>query len=191
MADERVDERGALPSAVWGAPFVLGLLMTLVGLLALSMAVWTSLASIIFLGVMLFISGLIEIGHAFRTWKTGRPLAHFLGGILSAVVGVLLAARPLAGLAAVSLLLAGYFFASGLFRAITSIADRYSQWGWDLLYGISAVILGVVLLAQWPNSALWVVGVLVGIEILFRGTTLMAGGLGLRHVIRARGRATT
>ncbi|MBI5548126.1 MAG: DUF308 domain-containing protein [Deltaproteobacteria bacterium] len=188
MADERTTER--FESAAWGAPFVLGLVMTLIGFLALGAAAWTSVASIVLFGIFLVATGLFEIGHGVRTYRRGTPLLHVLGGVLSVVVGLLLTSRPLAGLEAASLLLAGYFFANGLFRGITAIADRYPQWGWDLVYGVVAIVLGIIIVSQFPLSAFWVVGTLVGIEIIFRGFALMSGGLAVRHALRHPTRAT-
>jgi uncharacterized membrane protein HdeD (DUF308 family) len=90
---------------------------------------------------------------------------------------------PGAGLAALTLLLAGYFFASGLFHTITSLVDRYPRWGWDLVYGAVSLVLGIVVMSRWPVSAVWLVGTLVGFGILFRGLTLMAGSLSFRRAL--------
>lgn len=178
-------------SAMWGGGFVLGLLVMALGVLALLTALWTGLASIVFLGVLLAISGVVQIGHSLGRDRTGAraPGSQLLGGILAAVMGLLIAGRPAVGLVAVALLLAGYFFASGLFRTISSIADRYPQWGWDFAYGISAILLGIVLLTSLPTSAAWLVGTLVGMEIIFRGASLMAGSLALRRVLSGRAAA--
>jgi uncharacterized membrane protein HdeD (DUF308 family) len=81
-------------------------------------------------------------------------------------------------------MLAGYFFASGLFHAITSVMDRYARWGWDFVYGAISLFLGVVVMSEWPVSAVWLVGTLVGLGILFRGVALMAGSLTLRRALR-------
>ena len=183
---------GGVPrsSARWGGAFIFGLLMMVIGILALAATVWTGVASIIFLGVMIAASGVAEIAHALRVRKTGAPVQYLLGGILSLVVGVLIAARPGAGLVAATLLLIGYFFVSGLFRTITSLFDRYAQWGFDLAYGLGSIALGVILVANWPTSALWLVGTLVGLEIIFRGAALMAASLTVRRLMRGEHRAT-
>jgi uncharacterized membrane protein HdeD (DUF308 family) len=163
----------------------MGLAITVLGLVALVAATATSVATALLFGAILAVSGILEIGAAFRFRKTGRFLSYFLGGILSLVVGGLLLFRPLVGLAAITLLLAGFFLASGLFRGITSLLDRYGGWGWDLFYGVVAVFLGVTIFSSWPVSALWVVGVVVGAEIVTRGIAVMAGSLQLRRVLRA------
>jgi uncharacterized membrane protein HdeD (DUF308 family) len=178
------DVAGRSRAAVWGAPFFLGLLLILLGLFAFSAAMITSLVSIIVFGAMLAASGVLEIIYAFRWRKSGHFLLYFLSAVLSLVVGVMMMLRPLAGLAAVTLLLAGYFFASGLFRAITSVMDRYSDWEWDLFAGLVSLMLGVLVVSQWPISALWIVGALVGTEVFSRGVRMVAGSLELRRGLR-------
>jgi uncharacterized membrane protein HdeD (DUF308 family) len=162
----------------------MGLLIALAGVLALLWVGFTSVATVYFYGAMLVVAGIFEIVHAFRTrGKAGPFLMFLLGGILSIVVGMLVWARPGAGLVALTLLLAGYFFASGLFRGITSIADRYPGWGSDFAYGIVSVVLGAIIFAQLPSSSMWVLGVVVGVEILSRGISIMAGALMVRSAL--------
>ncbi|XXF81272.1 DUF308 domain-containing protein [Myxococcaceae bacterium GXIMD 01537] len=175
---------GRTTAAAWGGPFFLGLCLVALGVFAIIAAGIASIASILVFGVLLAAGGAVEIVQAFRVRRTGNFFLFFLGGLLSLVVGVLMLMRPMAGLAAVTLLLAGYFFASGLFRGFTSIIDRYANWGWDFVYGIVAVILGVMLFSQWPNSSLWLVGTLVGVELLIRGSAVMGAALAMRKGIR-------
>ncbi len=178
-------------SAAWGGPFILGLLMTILGIVALGAAFFTSLVTAILFGAFLAGAGIMEIISAFRTRKSGGPFwLYLLSGILSIVVGLFVLVYPAAGLGAMTLLLAGYFFASGLFHAITSVMDRYSRWGWDFLYGAVSIVLGIIVMRQWPISAVWLVGTLVGISIFFRGIALMAGALTVRRVLRSGGPTT-
>ncbi|MFY0562948.1 AI-2E family transporter [Archangium lansingense] len=183
-----ITPRPRTTASLWGGPFVMGLLLTLLGVVALGAVVLTSLVSVIFYGSMLVVAGAFEIVHAFRIRKKGEkggPFVMFLlGGVLSIGVGLMLLARPDAGLLALTLLMAGYFFASGLFRGITSVADRYEGWGWDLAYGIVSVALGAIIFAQFPSSSMWALGIVVGVEILSRGISIMAGALAVRGVLR-------
>ena len=174
-----------ISSSLWGGPFLLGLLLTVLGVVALGTSFVTSLVTAIFFGAMLAVAGVMEIVSAFRVRKSGGPFVlYLLGGVLSTVVGLFILVYPKAGLAALTLMLAGYFFASGLFHAITSLVDRYPRWGWDFFYGAVSVFLGIIVMAQWPISAVWLVGTMVGLGILFRGVSLMAGSLTLRRAIR-------
>jgi uncharacterized membrane protein HdeD (DUF308 family) len=175
---------GRARAAVWGTPFFTGLLLLLLGAFCFIAAGMTGLASILLFGVLLLAAGVLEIFNAFKERRSRRFVPHLLVGLLMFVVGGLFVVRPLVGLAAVTLLLAGYFFASGLFRTITSAVDRYEGWGWDLFSGAVSLLLGVVVFAQWPISALWVVGALVGVELMLRGAALMAAAMALRRGMR-------
>jgi uncharacterized membrane protein HdeD (DUF308 family) len=97
---------------------------------------------------------------------------------------VLVLARPDVGLVALTLLLAGYFFASGLFRGITSIMDRYAGWGWDFAFGIVSVVLGAIIFIQLPYSSMYALGIVVGVQILSRGISIMAAALMVRRAVR-------
>jgi uncharacterized membrane protein HdeD (DUF308 family) len=172
----------------WGVPMVMGILLIVGGVLALSATVLTSLVSVIYLGALLLIVGVLEIVGAFRIRRRDPFVVYFLAGMLSLVVGGLFLYRPLAGLAALTLLIAGYLFASGLFRGIVPLVNRYPRWGWDLAYAILAVSLAVYLAASWPTSTLWVLGTVVAVEIIARGITLVAASRVLRDLLR-HGRA--
>ena len=163
----------------------IGILLNIGGLFALYAAVLTSLLSVVFVGVLLLAVGVLEIIAAIRDRREGRFLVYFLAGVLSLVVGALFLFRPVASIATVGLLIALYLFASGLFRGITSIVDRYPSWGWDLFYGVVAVALGVIVLASWPASSLWLLGAVVAAEIIARGITLVAASWTLRDIGRA------
>jgi uncharacterized membrane protein HdeD (DUF308 family) len=173
---------GRLGTAAWGGLFVTGLLIFVVGFIALLSAAISGVLSVVYLGALLAVAGIFELVYAFRA-ERGERAFRLLGGLLSLVVGALFLIRPGAGLAALTFLLAGFFFVSGLFHLVTSIADRYPHWGWDFLYGLIAMALGTIVFAQWPASALWLIGTLVGVELLFRGSAMMGTALSMRHVI--------
>lgn len=177
-------ERGTIMKrrASWSVPLVLGVLMILVGAYAVVASEVTSMITVAYLGVMLLVVGVLEIIAAVRVGRSGPFLTYLLAGILSLVVGALFLDKPLASLASLTLLVAGFLFAAGLFRGITAIIDRYPRWGIDFLYGVVALALGVYIVASWPISSFWVLGTVVGVEIMVRGITLVAASLALRSV---------
>jgi uncharacterized membrane protein HdeD (DUF308 family) len=164
----------------WAGPMIIGILLMIGGTFALAATALTSIASILYFGVLLLSVGLLEIIAAFRVRSTGPVLTYILAGLLTLVVGGLFVFRPAAGLASMTLLIAGYFFASGLFRGITSVMERYSGWGWDFAYALLAVALGAYVCATWPLSSFLVLGTIVAIEIIARGVTLVAASWALR-----------
>jgi len=101
------------------------------------------------------------------------------------VGGGFFGARPVAGLAAVGLLLSAYFFAAGLFHTITSAMDRYAKWGWHFFFGLVSLALGVLLLAIWPLSSVFIVGLVVGLALVARGISIMGASLVAREMVHA------
>ncbi len=170
----------------WGVSMTIGILLIIGGMFALFASVLTSIVSILYVGAMLLIAGVLEIISAFRVRHTGPFLVYLLAGLLALVVGGLLLYRPVASLASITLLIVGYLFASGLFRGITSIVERYPRWGWDLAYSVLVVALGCYIIASWPLSSFWVIGTLVAAEIIARGLTLVVASWGLRDIEHSR-----
>lgn len=170
------------PSRAWGVPMAIGILLVLGGISALGASVFTSFVTVVVIGVMLCTVGIVEIISAFRVHLRGLDLALLLAGLLAFVVGGLFISRPLASLASVTLLIAGYFVARGLFHVAVAIVDRTRAWIWDLVYGLIALGMGTYIAASWRASALWVLGTLVGIEIIARGCTLIAASWAIRDI---------
>lgn len=170
------------PAHAWGVPLAIGILLVLGGISALGASVFTSFVSVLFIGGILCGVGVVEIVSAFRVHVKGLDLALMLAGILAIVIGGLFIARPLASLASVTLLIAGYLVARGLFYVALAIVDRTRSWVFDLLYGLIAIGMGTYIAASLHASALWVLGTLVAIEIIARGCTLIATAWAIRDI---------
>ena len=170
----------------WSTVVTVGVLVTLLGIAALLAVSATGLFTVILMGLALVAAGALELFHAIsgRRGRSQRAL-RLVESIFSIVVGALILARPAAGLATISLLLAMFFIANGLFRIIGAVGDRFTGWGVDLLYGLTAVALGFYVAARWPASSLWLLGTIIGIEIVARGLMLLAVGFELRRALRA------
>lgn len=175
------------PSAVWAGPLVMGLLVTLLGVLALTAVTLTGLMSVLLYGGVIAVAGVLEIVHGLRHRDTGAYLLFVLGGVLSMLVGGFLLTQPGAGLVALTLLLATYLLANGFFRVITASTDRHPAWGWDFAQGAVSVLLGALIFGWMPTASMWVLGVAVGAEILLRGLSLLAGSLWVRSLLRRTG----
>jgi uncharacterized membrane protein HdeD (DUF308 family) len=161
---------------------VVGILMIIGGLFALYASALTSMVTVLYLGVMLALVGILEIASAIRMRHHQPFLVYLLAGVFALVVGVLFIARPVTGLLSVSFLIAGYLFASGLFHGVVAVADRYPRWGWDVAYSIITIGLGMYLLSSWPVSSMFVLGAIVGLEIIARGVALVAAAWVVRDI---------
>jgi uncharacterized membrane protein HdeD (DUF308 family) len=159
---------------------ILGIALVVLGTVALGAVVIASLAAAVAIGALLIVSGVGEVIGAFWCRGWSGFFLHLLSGILSIVVGLLFVRAPLDALAALTLLLACFLLVSGTFKIVAAVVYRFAAWGWSLAGGIIDVVLGVLIWQEWPASALWVIGLFVGINLLFRGFNWIALGLALR-----------
>jgi len=144
----------------------------------------TGTAVTIFVGVLMIAAGITRGIFAFRAQSFGRGLLMFLLGAVIALGGVLLLARPLIGLASLTIVLAAFFFADGIIEAVYAFQLRPVQgWGWLLSSGIASVLLGFLIMYQWPVSGRWAIGVLVGVRLVFTGWPIIALGSVARGVV--------
>jgi len=167
----------------WGVPMILGILLIIGGTFALAANVLTSIVSVYYIAGLLLAVGVLDVVAAFRVRRHGGPFAvYFLAGVLAIVCGALMFYRPLASLVSLTLLIAGYLFATGLFRGLVAAIERYPRWGWDVAYGILAVVLGAYVVASWPLSSFWVLGTAVAVEIIARGVAIVAASWVIRDI---------
>lgn len=166
----------------WKWFLALGILLIVLGVLAIALPAFAALAVEIFLGWLLLIGGVAQCIHAFSARRWGGFLLQLLNGALYIVAGALLLAFPLQGVLTLTLVLAALFVVEGAARIVMAFRMRpMAQWGWVLLSGILAVILGVLIWIQWPSAAAWAIGLLAGINFLFGGTTMLMLALAARR----------
>ena len=164
----------------WGWFLAFGIALVLIGVLAIARAVAATVVSMLFFGWLLVIAAGIEIVQAIMVGKWVGLYHHWLGAILFGVLGALILWRPLVSAEIVTLLMGAFFLVAGLFQLITPIVVSLPEWGWHVLNGIITLVLGILILAQWPVSGLWVIGLFVGIELIFYGGAWIALALRLR-----------
>lgn len=152
----------------WGWFLALGIALIAVGAISLAMPLVTTFASVVFFGWALIAAGLFEAIALMRARHGGLALS-LLGCGFSIVVGTLVVRHPAAGAVAMTVLLAAFFIAGGIARIVASAAIRFPGWGWSLVGGVVTVALGVIVELSWPISTLWLIGTVVGVEILSRG----------------------
>jgi uncharacterized membrane protein HdeD (DUF308 family) len=126
--------------------------------------------------------GIAEIVNAFYAGRWSGTLLHMLIGILYAVVGVMIVDQPAEAAIQLTLIIAIFLVISGLFRIVFAISERFTGWGWVLLNGAISLFLGILIYKQWPSSGLWVIGLFIGIDLIFNGWSWIMLALGLRLV---------
>jgi uncharacterized membrane protein HdeD (DUF308 family) len=163
---------------------LLGVALIVLGVVALSAVVVASLAAAVAIGVLILMAGVAETLGAFWCRGWSGFFLHLLSGVLSIVIGVMFLRAPVGALAALTLLVAAFLLVGGIFKIIAALSYRFATWGWPLLSGIIDVILGVMIWQEWPTSALWVIGLFLGINMIFRGINWVVLGLSLRALPR-------
>jgi uncharacterized membrane protein HdeD (DUF308 family) len=147
----------------------LGILLIIGGTLAIIYDVAATLLSVLFFGWLLIIVGAIEGVQSFWQPRWGGFFLHLILGILAVVVGFHLVSSPVQGALVLTLIMAIYFMVIGIFRIITALTMRFPSWGWVLLSGVITFILGILIKSQWPATGLWVIGLFIGIDLIFSG----------------------
>jgi uncharacterized membrane protein HdeD (DUF308 family) len=164
----------------WGWFLAFGIALVVLGVLAVGRAVTATIVSILFFGWLLLLASGIEVAQAIVVGHWAGFFHHLVAAILFGVTGFLIVTRPLLGAEVATMLMAVFFLIGGLFQVISSAWVALPGWGWQLADGIITFILGVLVLAQWPVSGLWVIGLFIGIDLIFYGGAWIALALGLR-----------
>ncbi|GGE62987.1 membrane protein [Streptosporangium jomthongense] len=168
----------------WGWLLALGVLFIVLGTVALGMSVAVTVATVLFFGVLLAIGGVFQLVEAFkcRGWKS--ILMHVLIALLYIVAGVSMITEPVAGSLVLTAFLGGVFVATGLLRIVMGFQLKGTglRWGWMVFAGVISLVLGGMIFFQWPMSALWVIGLLVAIEMIFHGWAYVMIALALKTV---------
>jgi uncharacterized membrane protein HdeD (DUF308 family) len=162
--DERVNIQ-----PLWGFFLTLGLVSVVLGVLAISMAFIVGMASVIVLGILLLVAGIAEVVYVVIGRNSRGFALHLLAAALYLLIGLFILEDPARAGVVLTLLLAAYFFVGGVLRIIFSLAVQFPAWPWVLVNGLVELILGLIILAVWPDASLKVLGLLIGIDLLFHG----------------------
>lgn len=157
----------------WTWFLVLGISLTILGVVCVGKAQTATTFSILVLGWILAISGVMWLVNAFRAFSWQGFFLFLLNAIIRGVTGYLLLRHPDAGAAGVTMLLASLFIVAGLFRAVGAGVIRFPRWGWMVFSGIVSVVLGISLLVSWPSASTYFIGLVIGIDLILDGASLI------------------
>jgi uncharacterized membrane protein HdeD (DUF308 family) len=177
-------EMSAAVKAHWKAFLFEGIVLALLGLAAMIVPPLASLAVTIFLGWMFLISGVAGLIVTF--WARQMPgfWWSLFSAALAVLAGLVLLARPMQGVLTLTIVVGAYFLAEGVATIMYALEHRRElseRWSWLLVAGIMDLLFAAVIIAGLPGSALWAVGLLVGINLLFGGATLIGMALAARQ----------
>jgi uncharacterized membrane protein HdeD (DUF308 family) len=168
--------------AKWGWIVALGVLYVFSGLVALGSVTTATVASVYLVGIMMLIAGVGEIIGAFQMQSWGKFILWVILGALYVVAGFSMFENPLLTAAFLTLLIGASLVASGVMRIFLAFNMKaQSAWIWVLLSGVVTILLGLTIIAHWPISSLYTLGLFLGIDLVFAGSGWIGVGLGLRR----------
>ncbi|KTD64095.1 HdeD family acid-resistance protein [Legionella spiritensis] len=167
----------------WGWLLGLGILFLILGFIGLGMVTAVTLASVLFIGALLVIGGVIQLVDSFKCKHWNALIWHLLIALLYIFAGGLIIYDPILASTVITAILAWTLIVIGISRFFMAFALKQSSgWFWVLLAGIAAIVLGIMILMQWPMSGFWVIGLLVVIEMIITGWTYVFLAIAIRNV---------
>ncbi|HYZ42043.1 MAG TPA: HdeD family acid-resistance protein [Stellaceae bacterium] len=159
-----------------------GIVMIVLGFLAVALPNIATLAVEIFIGWLFFVGGVFRVVSLWHSRQRPGFVWSMLTALLAVALGLILIFRPLAGVLTLTMVLVAFFIIEGVASIIGAIEHRrhLRSWGWVLFSGIIDLFLAYLIWQGWPSSAGWAVGLLVGINMLFLGLSLVMTALAAR-----------
>jgi uncharacterized membrane protein HdeD (DUF308 family) len=161
----------------------MGVLLIIFGVLAIATPAVAGTAVVMTIGAVLLIAGIVQIVSGLRSDGWSSKLPPLILGVITSLCGFGLLSEPWIGMKFIALLLAIFFVVEGIWKIIASFSYRPAS-GWLLLLvsGVIALVLGLLIWKQWPVSGLWAVGVLVGVDLLMTGISMVALASTIRRI---------
>ena len=166
----------------WWCFLLLGIALVVVGAFCIADPLIPSLASVVALGFLLMAAGIIQVVSSFWAGKWSGMLLHLLVGVLYGVVGYMIVDQPGLSMLVLTKFIAIFLIVTGVFRIVAALFVRFHDWGWVLLNGVISLLLGLIINRQMPQASLVVIGLFIGLELIFNGWAWIMLALGLRRL---------
>lgn len=168
--------------AKWGWIVALGVIYLIAGVLAFGSVFFATVVSVLFVGAMMIVAGAAEIVNAFQFKSWGKFLFWLLLGALYVIAGFITFENPLLAAATLTLLLGIALVVSGIVRIFLAFGmNAASPWGFVAISGVITLLLGVMILARWPVSSLYVLGIFLSIDLICAGIGWISMGMALKR----------
>lgn len=161
-----------------------GVVLLILGMLAIVVPPLATLGITIVIGWLLLVSGVVGLYMTFATRGLPGFWWSLVSGLLGVVAGLVLLAWPVSGAVSLTLVLTAFFIVEGIASIMYALEHKRQlsgRWGWMLFSGVVDLVLAAIILAGLPGTALWALGVLVGINMIFGGTSLIGLGMAARN----------
>lgn len=169
-------------SSYWGWFFTWGILLLILGITAVSAATLTTLISVIFIGFLITLSGAIIFVDTFTFWwkKWTGFFIHLIMSLLYLIAGLMLINNPALGSTTLTLLLGIFYIFVGVSRVTYSLSFKIRRWQWSFLNGFISLLLGILIITNLPSASLFIIGLFVGIDLIFCGFAYIMTALAAR-----------
>jgi len=170
LADPHAAEVPDLRGYLW-----LGVMLVLLGALAILFPLVSTMTVTLVVGVVFLAAGIVKVWRALSARPAGRAVLNAIWGLVYILGGGLILSAPVAGALSLTIVLAALFIAGGLFSVAWALArPRVPSWSWMLASGAVSMLLGVLVLFTMPIAALWLPGILAGVDLLTTGVAFIA-----------------
>ncbi len=169
--------------AKWGWIVALGIIFMLAGVIALGSVVMATVWAVTIVGIMMIMAGVAEIIAAFNVKDWGKFAVWMLLGLLYVAAGVICFLNPFAAATVLTLMLGIALVVGGIVRMFLAwhMREAGKPWGWIVVSGIISILLGAMIIAKWPYSSFYVLGIFLGIDLIFIGSSWLSIGLALKR----------
>ena len=169
--------------AKWGWIVALGVVFLIAGFIALGSAVAATASAVMIVGIMMIMGGVAEIVAAFSVKGWGKFAVWMLLGLLYVGAGIIAIGNPFAAATILTLMLGAALVAGGVLRIFLAFSMKSAgkPWGWVVVSGLVTLLLGAMIIAQWPASSFFVLGIFLGIDLVFIGSGWVTMGLALKN----------
>jgi uncharacterized membrane protein HdeD (DUF308 family) len=158
----------------------LGVIYLVAGIVALSSVTLATVVSVLLVGIMMIVSGVAEVINAFQVKSWGRFMLWVLLGALYVVAGILVFQNPLLTAKLLTLLVGAFLIASGITKFVLAFSMKTGTSWVVVLSGLITLLVGLVIVAQWPVGSLYILGIFLAVDLIFSGIGWISIGLGLK-----------
>jgi uncharacterized membrane protein HdeD (DUF308 family) len=166
----------------WGWFLALGIALMVLGIAAVVRSITATVASMVFFGWLMVFASIIDLVNAFMVGKWTGFFLHLLLAILFGITGLIFLTNPTISAEVATLVMSMFFLIAGLYQLVIAFWTHIPGYGWQAANGVITFLLGSLLLAQWPVSGLYAIGLFVGIDLIIYGWVWAALALDLRKM---------
>ena len=150
---------------------IASILLIILGIAILRHSIISTLLSVVFLGSLLTLAGIVEIFRSFKLRSASKIFLNFALGALYTISGIFIISKPQLNAFYLTLFIAFTVVASGIVKILDAFGHEKDHQIWRILSGFISIIIGILIIMQWPYSGLWFLGTILGVEVLFTGFT--------------------